>query len=337
MPLKRCFAAAACAAALGQAVAALGQSAPGTTFRDCPNCPEMVTIPAGRFVMGAAPGEEEREGVPKEYRGLSEPRIALQIGRFALGRYEVTRSEFAAFVAETGHKLGGGCYATDEQEKWALNARLDWRNPGFAQTDRHPVVCVSWNDAVAYVAWLGRKTGKNYRLPSEAEWEYAARAGSQTARPWGNAASDACAYANVWDFSAKKKYAQATKVIPCTDGFVHTAPVGSFAANAFGLHDMIGNVWEWVQDCWNETLAGMPVDGAARQAGDCRRRVGRGGSWESGPGIARTAFRYKDIPGLREHQLGFRVARGLPEVAILFPAPADYAKRPWSLGADDAP
>ena len=316
MALRGYFTAAALAAVFADAGGALAQGARNKMFRDCAHCPEMVVIPAGRFVMGAAPGEEEREDVPTQFRGLSQPRVALQIRAFALGRYEVTRGEFAAFVAETGHVLGGGCYATNDQGKWTLDARLDWRNPGFVQNDRHPVVCVSWNDAATYVAWLNRKTGKNYRLPSEAEWEYATRAKSQTARPWGDAAGDACAHANVWDLSAKEKYAEG-KHIPCSDGFVHTAPVGSFAANAFGLHDMVGNVWEWVQDCWNETLASMPADGAARLTGDCRLRVGRGGSWESGPGIARTAFRYRDIPGLRERQLGFRVARNLPEVAIL--------------------
>lgn len=290
-----------------------GQSSttPGTVFRDCPQCPGMVVVPAGGFVMGAAPGEEEREEVHNAFRGFSQPRVTLQIGAFALGRYEVTRGQFTAFVAETGHALGGGCWFYDAEGKWELTPSLNWRSPGFAQTDRHPVVCVDWNDAAAYAAWLGRKTGKTYRLPSEAEWEYAARAGSQTARPWGNAAGDACAHANVWDMSVKQTYPNATNMHPCSDGFVHTAPVGAFTANAFGLHDMIGNVWEWTQDCRNGTLAGMPDNGSARMAGDCSQRVGRGGSWNDNPRVARSAYRAWGGTGIWTSYRGFRLARTL--------------------------
>lgn len=296
MSLKEAIAAAACAVAVGLAVPALGQSA-GSTFRDCPQCPEMVVVPGGRFLMGAAPGEEEREGVPEKFRGRSQPRVVLAIGSFALGRYEVTRGQFASFVAETGHAVGAGCYHLTDEGKVELNPGLNWRNPGFVQTDAHPVVCINWNDAAAYVAWLSRKTGRGYRLPSEAEWEYAARAGSQTTRPWGNVSGDACAHANVWDLSTKERYPNFGGHHPCPDGFTYTAPVGAFNANAFGLHDMIGNVWEWTQDCWNGTLAGMPANGAARLIGDCSRRVVRGGSWYFYPWFARPAYRYWDDLG----------------------------------------
>ena len=273
----------------------------------------MVMVPAGRFVMGAAAGEEEREEVPTEFRGRSQPRVALQIAAFALGRYEITRGQFAAFVAETGHAVGGGCYGHNDEGKYELIPSLNWRSPGFAQTDRHPVVCVNWNDAVAYAAWLARKSGKDYRLPSEAEWEYAARAGSQAARPWGDSSAAACGHANVRD-EALQRYWKArgltgSQMHDCDDGYAHTAPVGAFAANRFGVHDMIGNVWEWVQDCWNGTLAGMPANGTARLGGDCSRRVGRGGSWNSGPRGTRSANRSRVAAGGRIIDLGFRVAR----------------------------
>ncbi len=296
-------------AAIARASPALAESAPGTTFRDCAQCPEMVVVSSGRFIMGAAPGEEEREGVPESFRGRSQPRVDVTIASFALGRYEVTRGEFEEFVAETGYTVGGGCYSIDGEGKWELSPRLDWRNPGFTQSVRHPVVCVSWDDASAYAAWLSRKTGKAYRLPSEAEWEYAARAGSQATRPWGASADDACEHENVWDQGVKSTYPNAISMHACSDGFVHTSPVGSFRSNSFGLHDMIGNAWEWVQDCWNDTLAGMPDSGAARLSGDCSRRVGRGGSWFDNPGVARSANRDGDDPGSRYASIGFRVAR----------------------------
>ncbi len=309
--MRRTLVIAATFAASVHAVSAFAQNAPGTTFRDCAECPEMVVIPGGRFVMGAAPGEEEREGVPEPIRGWSQPRVDLTVDSFMLGRYEVTRGEYAAFIAETGRPTGGNCWYWDFAEGKAKNDEpgRNWRNPGFAQTGRHPVVCVDWNDAQAYVAWLGRKTGKAYRLPNEAEWEYAARAGTTTTRPWGNAAGGACDHANVWDESAKGTYSNAINLHPCSDGFVHTAPAGSFQPNRFGLYDMIGNAWEWTQDCWNQTLAGVPTNGAARLSGDCSRRVMRGGSWFSGPRSARPANRDGVDAGARSSDLGFRVAR----------------------------
>ena len=308
---RRMLVAAAMFAASIHAVPALAQNAPGTTFRDCADCPELVVVAGGRFLMGAAPGEEEREGAPESYRGRSQPRVSVSVESFMLGRYEVTRGEFAAFVAETGRATQGNCWYWDFSDSKAKNddPAKNWRNPGFPQTNRHPVVCVDWNDAQAYVAWLGRKTGKAYRLPSEAEWEYAARAGTRTTRPWGNAAGGACDHANVWDESAKGTYSNAINLHPCSDGFVRTAPAGSFQPNRFGLYDVIGNVLEWVEDCWNGTLAEMPANGAARLSGDCSRRVGRGGSWADDPGLARPASRGRNGTGDRSDFLGFRVAR----------------------------
>ena len=284
--------------------------APGSLFRDCPECPEMVVVPAGRFVMGAAQGEEEAEGLEEKMRGRATPRRNVQIAQpFALGRLEVTRGQFAAFARETGHDGGKSCW-TIEDGKWESRDGRNWRAPGFAQDDTHPVSCVSWDDAQAYVAWLSRRTRQAYRLPSDAEWEYAARAGTTSRRPWGNAADTGCVHANLADQSARRRL-DIDLAVACDDGHAHTAPGGSLRANAFGLHDVIGNVFEWVVDCWNDDLAGIPADGTARMTGDCAMRPLRGGSFYVKPVFARTAHRLKAARAVREVDNGFRVARPL--------------------------
>jgi formylglycine-generating enzyme required for sulfatase activity len=197
-----------------------------------------------------------------------------------MGVYEVTRAEFAAFENATGRSPRNPCFS-----------KLT-----FAKADSDPMVCVSWEEASAYVAWLSRTTGKTYRLPSEAEWEYAARAGTTTARYWGDGDEDICKYANVDSGQ------------DCPDGFRNTAPVGKFAPNAFGLHDMLGNVWEWTADCWNDTHAGAPANGAPR-TGDCTRHVLRGGSWSAGPKYARAASRGSAPAKERQSNIGFRIVR----------------------------
>ncbi|MBM3557674.1 MAG: hypothetical protein FJX47_19210, partial [Alphaproteobacteria bacterium] len=268
--------------------------APGQVFRDCADCPEMVVIPAGSFVMGVVPGEEEREGVPDQFKGRSVPQHSVNVRSFMLGKYEVTVGEFARFVNETGHRTDGGCFAWNGT-KWDLDASKNWRNPGFGQGDRHPVACVSWDDAKAYTAWLSRKTGKSYRLASEAEWEYGARAGTSTARHWGNDGNQGCGFANTADQTAKSQVPGASNwaTATCNDGHAYTAPVGSFRTNGFGLHDMIGNVLEWTEDCWNENYNGAPTDGSAWLSGNCNIRVLRGGSWSFSPWGARSALRLR--------------------------------------------
>lgn len=284
--------------------------APGTAFRDCPECPEMVVIPAGSFVMGSPETETGRD---KD----ETPQHNVAIGySFAVGRYEVTRAQYAQFLREAGHAPApGNCWYWDGDEGKAKNddPSRSWTNPGFPQEDSHPAVCVSWEDAKAYVAWLSRKTGKNYRLLTEAEWEYSARAGSSAARPWGEDRNQACIYANVGDLAR-------TRIVPpgkgrrwaqfhdCDDRYGYTAPVGSYTVNRFGLYDMIGNVWEWTEDCWNESYAGAPADGSAWRTGDCARRVARGGSWYVDPRYARSANRAWDSAGGRVG-IGFRLAR----------------------------
>jgi len=277
----------------------------GETFRDCPACPEMVVIPAGTFRMGSPDDEKGRasdEG-PVHLVRIAEP--------FALAAREVTVGEFRAFVEAKGYRTeaekGQGCVTWDGA-KWAYDAKRTWRAPGFGQGADHPVVCVSWNDARAYLEWLSQEAKRTYRLPSEAEWEYAARAGSTTARYWGEGPDGACDFANVADETSKRQYNWAP-IHQCDDGFVNTAPVGSFKANAFGLEDMLGNVWEWTKDCWNDAYRGAPSDGSAWTGGDCGRRVLRGGSWGGGPDDVRSASRGGFGGGDRDDITGFRPAR----------------------------
>ena len=184
-----------------------------------------------------------------------------------------------AFVAATGRDMQGGCDIYDGN--WRRRPDSSWENPGFPQTGSHPVTCASWSDAKAYAAWLSKTTGQRYRLPSASEWEYAARAGGAAVMPWADA-SGACSGANVADQSAARRYPGWT-VFGCDDGFAFTAPVGSFKANAFGLNDMLGNVFQWTEDCWRADYAGAPIDGSARTGGDCSDHELRGGSWFSTP------------------------------------------------------
>ena len=276
----------------------------GRRFRDCPDCPELVVVPSGSFMMGSPSheqGPDEDEGPVHRVR-IGEP--------FAVGVYEVTVSEFGSFVEETGHSTGNSCW-TYEGGEWKSSEGRGWRDPGFRQAGSHPVVCVSWDDARAYVDWLSRRTGEGYRLLSESEWEYVARAGTRTARYWGEGESGQCGHANGADASGKRRYSGWSGVASCDDGHVHTAPVGSYGTNAWGLHDVLGNVWEWTGDCWNGSYAGAPSDGSSWERGDCSNRVLRGGAWNFGPRLLRSAHRYSGLSGLRSYFLGFRVARTL--------------------------
>jgi formylglycine-generating enzyme required for sulfatase activity len=178
---------------------------------------------------------------------------------------------------------------------------------------RRPVVNVSWNDAAKFAGWLAKKTGKPYRLPSEQEWEYAAQSGTARARFFGIPREQTCIYGNVYDITARDAHDFGWSWLPCEDGFADTAPVGSFRANAFGVYDMLGNVWEWVQDCLNPNwrFSRAPKDGSAFVEGDCSQRAYRGGSWLSNqPYYLRTGDRYK-FSDARYNDLGFRVARSL--------------------------
>jgi formylglycine-generating enzyme required for sulfatase activity len=254
----------------------------------------MVVIPAGSFTMGSPPDEE----VATE----REDQVRVSIARpFAVGRFAVTRGEFAAFVAGAGHETDGRCH---DLARWELKGKADrdWRSPGFMQNDRHPVVCIGWNDAKAYAAWISSSTGKRYRLLSETEREYVARAGSTTPFWWGATISTVQANYNgnvTYPGGAKGEWRKTT------------VPVDSFIANPWGLYNVHGNVWEWTEDCWNEKNAGNPGDGTARVAGDCSLRVLRGASWNNYPHTLRSARRSMEPPGNRLNSIGFRVARTL--------------------------
>ena len=264
---------------------------PGRRFRDCPECPEMVVIPEGEFIMGG--DTPRRLEYPPHRVTIPEP--------IAVGIYEVTREEFGYFVAQARYSVGTFCSGDSAD---------GWRAPGYQQGDRDPVVCVKWSEAQAYVSWLSKKTGKVYRLLSEAEWEYAARAGTTTYYHWGNevgqnlANCDGCG--SQWDDKM-------------------TAPVGSFSPNGFGLYDVHGNVSEWAQDCGERVIfdgeihhkedgyEGAPSDGTAwiRGGRDCRKRATRGGSFRDITIFARSAVRSHPTADRAYHDTGIRVAREL--------------------------
>jgi formylglycine-generating enzyme required for sulfatase activity len=265
--------------------------------------PVMVVVPAGEFTMGSSvsePGRQANEG----------PRHRVRIAQaFAVSKYPVTVGEFARFVAETGHDAGNNCL-TVEGGVWDMRAGRNWRNPAFAQTDDSPAVCVNWNDAQAYAAWLSQKTGHAYRLLTEAEYEYVNRAGSVTSYWWGDDAAAACAHANGGDLDLKAAFAE-RGVNACHDGFVFTSPVGAYGPNPFGLYDTTGDAWSWLQDCWNDSYAGAPTDGSANLVGDCTKRAHRGGSWRAPPAALRSAWRVGVQADFRGHGDDFRVARTL--------------------------
>ena len=276
-------------------------------FRDCDDgsCPWMVSLERGSFVMGSPTSEDQRE--PDE--GPAHPVAIAQ--RFAVAETELTRGQFRAFVAATGHVVGSACRIQDG-ERPRIEPAASWLQPGFEQGDNHPVVCIDWSDAQAYAQWLARKTGKRYRLLSEAEWEYAARAGSTLRYSFSASADAICAHANLAD-RASKGHVSARPLAECNDGVVFTASVGSFRPNAWGLFDLQGNVWEWLQDCRRSNdYEGAPADGSSWEAPACERRVVRGGAWVDAPYRLRVANRGAQPATARASFLGTRVARSLP-------------------------
>jgi formylglycine-generating enzyme required for sulfatase activity len=271
------------------------------SFKDCPECPEMVVVPAGSFMMGSPAGEPQRFS--------DEAQVSATIAwPLAVGRYAITRGEFAAFVQDSGHKIESGCWAYAGTE-WTQQADRNWRSPGFTQNDRHPVVCVNWDDAKAYATWLSRKTGKTYRLLSEAEWEYVARAGTTTPFWWGSSITPKQAN---YDGSVEPYKAGGSK----GEYRKATMPVDSFEANPWGIYQVHGNVREWTEDCWNDSNTGNPGTGSARTTGECSRRVLRGGSWVSDPQILRAANRHSYTAVSRYYNLGFRLARTLHQAGM---------------------
>jgi formylglycine-generating enzyme len=287
--------------------------APGTSFHDCSKgCPEMVVVKQGKFTMGAPAGEEARENLPDQVRGRSAPQHPVTIQyKLAIGKFDVTRDEYAQFVAETNRPDPDSC-TTLAASGGFIATNGNWHSPGFPQTGRDPVVCVGWDDAQAYVSWLSAKTGHVYRLPTEAEWEYAARAGTTTARYFSDNPAELCRHTNIGDLDYFEQHPGDSGVNrACRDGYAFTSPVGSFPPNQFGLYDMLGDVLNWTEDCWNASYSGAPADGSAWLTGDCSRRVVHGGSWDMDFRAARSAMRRGIPTSYRNTTLGFRVARTL--------------------------
>jgi formylglycine-generating enzyme required for sulfatase activity len=277
---------------------------PEREFKECPDCPQMVAVPAGSFLMGSPahePGRFDAEG----------PLHRVTIKAFALGKYDVTSAEFLSFLRDTGY----------QPEPCNPIQNIGWRSPGDGiayapspsqfEPPRWPAVCLDWRDAHAYIDWLNKKARAArpalaarpgpYRLPSEAEWEYAARGGTTTARWWGDAIGQAHANCNgcgsQWDYNT-------------------LADVDAFAANPFGLYGMLGNAWQWTEDCWHPSYAGAPADGRAWTSGACDKHVIRGGAWNNLPVFVRSAARSAAAPNGKDYDYsslaGFRIARDMP-------------------------
>jgi len=273
--------AAACFISSFSALAQGKSAVSGSTgsLRDCPVCPEMVMLPAGEFIMGSPETERGRESNEGPQRKVVFERP------FAIGKFEVTFAQWDACAAE------GGCQHKPGDEGWGRGKR--------------PVINVSWHDARQYVAWLSRKTGKAYRLPTEAEWEYAARGVTRATDPHPPFATGPTINYKQANYDANFTYGGGKQGVYRQK----TLEVGSLPKNAFGLHDMHGNVWEWVEDCFRDSYAGAPSDGSAVTSSDCRLRILRGGSWNYYPKLLRSAYRYATAPEVRLPTAGFRVAR----------------------------
>ncbi len=300
------------------------------SFNDCPGCPEMVSIPAGSFMMGTAIEDRAPDPVSGRPNANEEPQHEVTIAQpFALGKYEVTIAQFAAFIEDTGYNASQGCILLrDGPRRLRLDPELDWRNPGFEQADDEPVVCVSLDHAIAYTQWLSEKTGYNYYIPSEAQWEYAAKAGTTGRHFWGDDPSQACKYANV-NFDEDPP--------PCEDGYPNIAPVGQFQPNAFGLHDTVSNVWEWTTDCGHKNYAGAPTDGSAWiDEENCLFRMIRSGGVQNILSRTTHMVRAGRPKTGTAPNLSFRVARSLGDAQVIMAAapavaPADYA---WPVDSE---
>ncbi len=297
------------------------KNTPVKSFRDCPDCPEMLVIPAGQFIMGTPAIENAGDST-------EQPQHPVKIQRFAVGKFPVTRAEWSAFVLATNRPVTMGCAWSNlpgDSVPWQLNETASWKHMGFEQGDNHPVVCISWDDVMAYIQWLSKTTGGQYRLLTESEWEYAARAGSTTAYPWGNQPNH-----DYMNYGADSGY---TGLIKGKDQWKFTSPVGSFPPNNFGLYDMHGNVLQFVQDCFSPDYRTTPADGTAytkdnvlHMAGPfadmngknaCSFRMVRSGDFGDPPKMTRSGYRnWAPGPGISlaryaSAALGFRVAKTL--------------------------
>ncbi|PBI99411.1 formylglycine-generating enzyme family protein [Pseudomonas sp. ACN5] len=276
-------------AVLGSALPGLAQAytapLPGKVFKDCRNCPEMVVLPAGTFTMGTPDdevGREPDEG-PMHEVTFDKP--------FAMSRYQITADEWNQYMKETGITLPDG---DTRPGRACTNGK-----PSYPQGPRQPAVCMNFAEVSAYVAWLSMKTGQHYHIVSEAQREYAARGGSTGAFPF--------------PFDPGTEYSIAThaNTYGPTDGYSYSSPVGSYPANAFGLYDMHGNVYEWIADCYHPDYVGAPTDGSAWTEPDCDTLRIRGNDWGEAPVFSRSGNRNDIDPQTRGDWIGFRVVRSL--------------------------
>ncbi len=267
----------------------------------CITCLGFERIEPATFVIGA--------DVQGDQMGPDElPAVEITIAEpFMMATTQVTRAQFSVFAEQTGHRTRLGCW-TYTQYGWAQDETADWRNPGFEQTESDPVVCVSREDALAYIDWASDRDGQSYRLPSEAEWHLASAA--NLPNPFWGTRYDVCDFGNVPDLTSKNKTAKAGE--PCDDGTLYTAPVATYKPNPNRLYDMIGNAWEWTADCWTGSYESLPVDGSPLTDPACAEYALRGHSWTDAPGPVRPQTRYSLSPVARQSMVSFRLAMDLP-------------------------
>ena len=285
-------------------------------FRDCSTCPEMIVVPAGSFLRGSPQDEpgrslDSRNHDEDDLEGPGGKRVRVSVPGFALGVYEVTNAQFTRFIEDTAYEMRSGCFSDANQDGvWTWDEAGTWNNLGREFRDDFPASCIDWHAATAYVHWLSLRTGATYRLPTEAEFEYALRAGSDTVYHFGDDQELLCEYGNVPDQSLNAVSPELVTTA-CSDGFADMAPVGQFKPNAFGLHDMTGNVWEWQDDCYERSYANVPTDGTALRKDGCEVFSVRGGSWGYDLPSLRSADRSDDPPDVLFDGIGLRVARDL--------------------------
>jgi formylglycine-generating enzyme required for sulfatase activity len=275
------------------------------SFRDCPLCPEMKVIPPGEFEMGGPP---RADGVKSD----EAPRHHVAIRSFAISKYEVAWVEFERFVKATKRSTDGSCKVLGEgNAEMAEWTGLTWSLPGYVQRPDHPAVCVTWDDARAYADWLSAQTGKSYRLLSEAEWEYAARGRLTGSNYWqGQDRLGPCSHGNFADQTTHDNLVWKSS-FQCSDRWWLPSPVGIYRPNRFGVYDMLGNLWEWVEDCHNPGYDTASGDGRPRTCGECERRIIRGASWSTKPANVRFGNRARAATSHRSVNVGIRIARDL--------------------------
>ncbi len=265
--------------------------------------------------MGSDAAETTAAGMREDRASAERPRLPVTIAySFAIGRYEVTIADFKAFVSDTGFEAGKGCFAASGST-WALEENSDFASPGFAVTDQHPAICLSVIEFQAYLDWLSKKTGQQYRFPSEAEWEYVARLGTDGVRIFTADSADACGLFNGADKQFSDTFDREYFAFQCDDGYPVTAPIGTYAPNLLGMYDVAGNAAEVMGDCYVPTHEGAPTDGSALLTPDCGIRVAKGGSFAGEPPFFRPATRVSVTDPVRGTGFGLRVVREMPAKA----------------------